>query len=467
MEGHCLELSFDGESCTYEGPTELTAGPVELIFLNKSEAPAAVNFLMLLEGKTVQDVIEYNGEEPTSKHAPSWTRELGTWRSVAAGESHHWEGDLEPASYFMVCARISPLGVWLGTGLDVSQATAQVGTITTVAGTGEPSYSGDGGPATEAQLEAPSSLAFDSAGNLYIGEFSTVRKVDPDGLITTVAGTGVRGFSGDGLPATEADIDRPQVGVDAEGILWVLNRDPPSLRKIDSDGIITTIAGMGNEGAPPEDGSRVSDADLCGVPFGPDFDAEGNIYISCEFAHLVFKIESEGTISRVAGTGEPGFSGDGGLATEAQLFSPFGMAFDSDGNLYIADLLNARIRKVDTNGIITTVAGTGTPGYSGDGGPATEAELSSPFAVAVDPEGNVYFSSHTNKVVRKIDTEGIITTVAGGGEPGVLGDGGPATEAGFRGASLGIAIDAEGNLYIADDGAHRVRKVTLGEADGS
>ena len=119
VEDRLLRLTFDGESCTYEGPTELTGGPVELIFLNKSEASAAVNFLMLLEGKTIQDAIEYGEPYPTSKHAPSWTRELGTWRSVAAGESHHWEGDLKPASYFMVCARTSPLGVWFGTGLTV------------------------------------------------------------------------------------------------------------------------------------------------------------------------------------------------------------------------------------------------------------------------------------------------------------------------------------------------------------
>jgi sugar lactone lactonase YvrE len=247
----------------------------------------------------------------------------------------------------------------------------------------------------------------------------------------------------------------------------VLNRDPPSLSRIDSNGILTTIAGMGKEGALAEHRSRASDADLCGLPFGPALDAEGSIYISCEFVHLVFKIDSEGTISRVAGTGEPGFSGDGGLATEAKLFSPMGMAFDADGNLFVADGLNARIRKVDSNGIITTIAGSGTPGYLGDGGPATAAQLSVPFAVAVGPEGSIYFSSHANQVVRKIDTEGIVTTVAGGGEPGVLGDGGPATEATFRGASLGIAIDAEGNLYIADEGAHRVRKVTFGEADGS
>lgn len=347
---------------------------------------------------------------------------------------------------------------------DDSQATA--GQITTVAGTGELGHSGDGGPATEAQLKAPSSLAFDSAGNLYVGESSTVRRVDKDGLITTVAGTGVKGFSGEGLAATEAEINRPHLAVDTTGNLWLLNLHHPSLRRISSDGIITTAAGTSIEGTLPEDGSRATDVDLCGLPYGPAFDPEGNVHISCEFEHVVFKIDSEGIISGVAGTGEPGFSGDGGPAIEAQLFSPLYMAFDSEGNLYIADGLNARIRKVDTDGIITTFAGTGTCGYSGDGGPATEAELC-PFAVAVDHEGNVYFSSNTNKVVRRIDPGGIITTVAGGGETRFLGDGGSATEAEFRGPNLGIAIDAEGNLYIADDGDGRVRKVTFGTADGS
>lgn len=343
-------------------------------------------------------------------------------------------------------------------------ARATLGDISTVAGTGEFGYSGDGGPAIKAQLNAPSSLALDSAGNLYIGESSTVRKVDPDGLITTVAGTGVPGFSGEGLRATEAEVARPHVGFDAAGSLWVLNLYHPSLRKIGSDGIITTIAGTGIEGALPEERSRATDTDLCGLPYGPAFDPGGNVFVSCEFEHVVLKIDSEGIISTAAGTGEAGFSGDGGPATQAQLFSPLHMAFDTQGNLYIADGLNARIRKVDTNGIITTIAGTGTPGYSGDGGPATEAELS-PFSVAADSSGNVFFSSSTDRVVRRIDTDGIITTVAGGGAPDFLGDGGPATKAGFQGANLGIAVDAHGNLYIADDGDNRVRKVTLRDAD--
>jgi sugar lactone lactonase YvrE len=286
--------------------------------------------------------------------------------------------------------------------------------------------------------------------------------VDRKGLITTVAGTGVRGFSGEGLLAIEAEFDRPQLGFDAEGNLWVLNHHHPSLLKIDSNGVVKIIAGTGNEGATPEDGARAKDVDLCGVPFGPAIDGEGNIYISCEFGHVVLKIDTEGFIHRFAGTGEPGYAGDGGPASEAQFFSPVGMSIDNEGNLYIAELLNARIRKIDTDGIISTIAGNGTSGYSGDGGPAIEAEIASPLSVAVDGEGNVYFSSHSNKVVRKIDTAGIIHTVAGGGEPGFSVDGGPATSAWFKGAGLGIAVDNEGNLYIADDGAHRVWKVILG-----
>lgn len=346
--------------------------------------------------------------------------------------------------------------------LKTPQEVDVVGTITTVAGKGESGFAGDGGPASKAQLEAPFSLAIDPSGNLYIGEFTRVRRVDREGLITTEAGTGMRGFSGDGIPAVEAKFDMPQLSFDNEGNLWVLNRFQPCLHKIDPSGIITRIAGTGAEGAIPEDGAWARDADLCGIPYGLAVDGDGNVYISCEFDHVVLKINSEGFIYRFAGTGEPGFSGDGSPASEAQLFSPLGMAFDSDGNLYIADGLNSRIRKIDANGIISTVAGIGIPGYSGDGGQATKAEISSPLYVAIDRDRNIYFSSHTNKVVRKIDTDGIILTVAGGGELGVLGDGGPATEASFKGADLGIAVDYEGNLYIADDGDHRVRKVTFG-----
>ncbi len=478
IEVPTLNLTFDGDSCTYEGPTELAPGFVRLMFYNDSAVTAAVNFAQLLGDKTIQDAFEHGQPWPTKTHGPSWARELGTWQSVLSGASQEWVGDLDPGSYFMVCARVSPLSVWFGTGLTVAggeapdlpgdggnnDGQAGRGEIITVAGTGEFGYSGDGGPAIEAQLEAPSSLVFDSAGNLYIGDSSTVRKVDTNGLITTVVGTGVPGFSGEGLRATEAEIHRPHIGIDAAGDLWVLNLHQPALRRVGSDGIITTIAGTGIEGTLPEEGSRAADTDLCGLPHGPAFDPEGNAYVSCEFEHVVLRIDSEGTVTIAAGTGEAGFSGDGGRATQAQLFIPLGIAFDREGNLFIADTANARIRMIDTDGIITTIAGTGTPGYSGDGGPATEAEVT-PFSVAVDSVGNVFFSSSSGRVVRMIDTDGIITTVAGGGASGFLGDGGPATEAGFKGGNLGIAVDTHGNLYIADDGDNRVRKVILQAVD--
>lgn len=343
-----------------------------------------------------------------------------------------------------------------------STKTLSIGTIITVVGTGEPGFSGDGGHATEAQLEEPISLSFDPAGNLYIGEVknNVVRKVDSDGLVTTVAGTGVFGYSGDGGPATRADINDPDLGFDEEGNLHVLQFRQQALRKIDSAGVITTIAGTGQSGLLPEDGSRANDSNLCRLPAGPAFDDDGSIYISCEDWSAVIKIDSKGIISTVAGTGEPGFAGDGGPAIEAQLGAPTGISIDPEGNLFIADVSDHRIRKVDRNGIITTVAGTGTRGYSGDGGPATVAELSEPIAVAVGAGGEIYFSSFGNDVVRKVDTEGIISTVAGTGEQGFSGDGGPAVEAKLNGPS-DVILDTEGNLYISDWRNHRVRQVIL------
>jgi sugar lactone lactonase YvrE len=345
--------------------------------------------------------------------------------------------------------------------IDSSQFANKTPTIEIVAGTGDPGFSGDGGPALEAQLEAPFNLAVDSSGNVYIGENARVRMINPQGLITTIAGTGIRGFTEDGLLLTEALFDHPQLSIDSEGSLWILNLHHPALYKVDPNGYIKIYAGTGNEGATIEDGGRAKEVDLCGVPFGPVIDTEGNIYISCEFGHAVFMIDPFGFIHRFAGTGEPGFSGDGGPASKAQFFSPAGMSIDNEGNLYLADILNARIRKIDSDGIISTVAGTGTSGYSGDGGSALEAEISSPFSVAVDNEGNVFFSSLTEKVIRKISTDGLIHTVAGGGEPGFSFIGNPATDASFKGVGLGIAIDTEGNLYIADDVANLVYKVTF------
>ncbi len=344
-----------------------------------------------------------------------------------------------------------------------------VGTITTGAGTGQAGFSGDGGPAIDAQLTLPWGPVVDDAGNLYFGELARVRGVDTDGIITTAAGSGARGHDGDGVPALEAEFEDPLPGLGPDGALYVMNRFEPILRRIEADGTIVKVAGTGFVGATlPADGSQASDVDLCGSVWRPISDNAGNIHFSC--SHAVFRIDSAGVLSRVAGTGEEGFSGDGGPATEAKLFLPRDLAFDDAGNLYIADALNNRVRKVDPEGVITTIAGTGNRRHSGDGGPARLADLHVTQDVAVDSDGNLYVSFAVNpepdadrldpNVVRRIDTGDIITTVAGGGT--LLGDQVLATEADLgNGSSLHIDLDARGNLYIAAEAGQRIHKVTF------
>jgi sugar lactone lactonase YvrE len=277
------------------------------------------------------------------------------------------------------------------------------GTITTVAGTGEPGFSGDGGPATKAQLDVPFAVAVDREGNLYITDENNyrIRKVDKDGIITTFAGTGAGGYSGDGGPATSAQL-----------------RDPGGLA----------------------------------------FDAQGNLYVADYTS--VRKINPSGTITTVAGTGKLGFSGDGGSATEAKL-SAYDVALDHKGNIYICDLDHQRIRKVDQDGIIHTVAGSGKHGYSGDGGPATKAAFDGPWGVAVDREKKVYIADHHNRVVRKVDPKGKITTIAGTGEAGFNREEGPATKVWLH-DPIGLFVDEDsGVLYIADTLNARIRALRL------
>ena len=194
-------------------------------------------------------------------------------------------------------------------------------------------------------------------------------------------------------------------------------------------------------------------------PFGPAFDSRGRIYISCRVAHRIIRVEQDGEFTVVAGSGVPGYSGDGGPATEAALHHPTGIAFDKDDNLYIADFDNNRIRKVDPQGVITTLAGTGDTGFSGDGWRATSVEVWQPQSVAVDMAGNVYIAELATHRIRRVDRNGFITTVAGSGVPGFDGDGGPAAQARLN-APTDIAVDRAGNLYIADTGNRRIRQVT-------
>ena len=335
-----------------------------------------------------------------------------------------------------------------------------IGVITTVAGTGEPGFGGDGGPATEANLWFPRGVAVDGSGNLYIADRSNhrVRRVGPGGVITTVAGTGEEGYSGDGGPATESSLRFPRgVAVDGSGNLYIADSVNHRVRRVDPGGVITTVAGTGRYGY-SGDGGPATGARL-NSPDGVVVDGSGNLYIADSVNHRVRRVDPEGVITTVAGTGDWGYSGDGGPATEARLFSPRGVAVDGSGNLYIADDFNSGVRKVDPAGVITTVAGTGQGGYSGDGGPATGAQLSHPLGVAVDGSGNLYIADAWNNRVRKVDPEGVITTVAGTGQEVYSGDGGPATEASLW-SPRGVAVDGAGNLYIADLENHRVRRVT-------
>ncbi len=338
------------------------------------------------------------------------------------------------------------------------------GIITTVAGTGTSGYSGDEGAATSAQFMSTYGIALDAAGNLYIVDFYNhrIRKMDTSGIITTVAGTGTRGYSGDGGAATSAQLNYPcAVAVDAAGNLYISDSGNYRIRKVDTSGTITTVAGAGTYGYSGDEGAATL-AKLQG-PYGVAVDVAGNLYISDYAVNAIRKVDASGIITTVAGTGTGGYSGDGGSAVSAQLNSPRGVAADAAGNLYIADTANNVIRKVDTSGIITTAAGTGTSGYSGDGEAALSARLNNPVSVAVDAAGNLYITDMSNYKIRKVDTAGIITTVAGAGTPGYSGDGGAATSAQLQGP-IGVAVDAAGNLYISDTGSRVIRKV---EASGT
>jgi sugar lactone lactonase YvrE len=331
------------------------------------------------------------------------------------------------------------------------------GIITTIAGTTE-GFSGDGSAASKAQLLNPLGLTVDSSGNLYVADSVNlrIRKI-ASGNISTVAGNGVVAFSGDGGPAPASTMHAPAgAALDAAGNVYVSDSLNSRLRKVGTDGTIATFAGTGANGS-SGDGAQAAAAQI-GIPWGVATDAQGNVYVADSFNNRVRKIGPDGTIGTLAGNGTAGYGGDGGPASNAELYTPLGLATDAAGNVYIADFTNSRVRVVNPGGIITTLAGTGASGYSGDGGPASQAQLSSPEGVAVDSAGNVYIADTANNVIRRIGTNGNIATIAGTGLPGHDGDGGPAVQA-LLAAPEAVAIDAAGNLYIADSGA-RVRVVT-------
>lgn len=457
----------------------------------------------------------------------------GTLTRIAGTGQSGYSGDGGPAT----AAQLSfPIGLAVDAAGNVYVADrdasvvrkiAANGTIATVAGTGAAGYSGDGGPASSAQLNGPFGLAVDTAGNLYIADANNncIRRVSANGAITTVAGNTARGFLGDGSPARDAWLNAPEgVTVDSASNLYIADTYNNRIRKVTSDGKINTVAGSGNEifagddgpaidagmglppdvavdrlgnlyiadfggsrirlvsngiittvagssnGAPPVDGQEAVNLRFSG-PTGVAVDSNGAIYFGegsigsgsglARGVFKIWKVASDGVLTTLAGNGTENFAGDGGAATAAQLNTPTAVALDFQGNLYIADSLNNRVRQVAPGGTIGTFAGTGVPGFAVDSGPPAGAQFNTPEGVGVDPAGIVYIVDTLNSRVRQLAPGGNILTYAGNGNASYFGDGLPASRAAINHPE-GIALDAAGNVYIADTLDNAVRKVSNG-----
>jgi len=339
---------------------------------------------------------------------------------------------------------------------------AQNGTITTVAGhTVTIGFSGDGGVATAAELSGPTGIYSDGSGNIFIADKQNnrIRKVTASGNITTVAGNGTEGFSGDGGAATAAELSLPtDLYIDGSGNIFIADANNNRVRKITASGNITTVAGNGTHGF-GGDGGPATSAELS-YPTSIYVDGSGNIFIADAGNSRIRKVTASGNITTVAGNGTAGFSGDGGPATSAALYAPTGVYLDGSGNIFIADVNNNRVRKVTASGNITTVAGNGTHGFSGDGGTATSAELKWPSDIYVDGSGDIFIADGGNNRIREVIASGNITTVAGNGTAGFSGDGGLATAAELN-TPTGLYLDGSGNILIADSSNNRIRKVIV------
>jgi sugar lactone lactonase YvrE len=278
-------------------------------------------------------------------------------------------------------------------------------------------FAGDGGPARNARFSCPLGVALDGHGNIYVSDHGNnrIRMIDRSGIVTTVAGSGPAGvngggYAGDGGPAIHAQLSEPVgVALGGNGSLYIADRDNAVVRRVAPNGIIATVAGTGVSGYSGDGGPavRAKLSDPENIVVGP----RGRVFFTDQINERVRMIDVDGTITTIAGTGDAGETGDGGPATDATLNSPYGLAIDAAGNLYVADSKGARVREIAPDGTITTVAGTGVPGYSGDGGPATQAQISRPSSLAVDAQGDVYIGDAGNSDVRMIDPQGVITTV--------------------------------------------------------
>jgi trimeric autotransporter adhesin len=391
--------------------------------------------------------------------------------STVAGGPPGWSGPAAPLNAALggtnsVVSDASG-NIYFSTSMSAVFKVDSKGALTRVAGS-YPGYAGDGGPAAQALLSINNTntqgtltgtLAIDAQGNLYINDTGNfrIRIISPDGTIATIAGTGVQGTSGDGGPAVDAQLGWVSgIAVDNAGNLYLADQyfagqtSTTRIRKISSDGTIDTISAS----------AALALQDVAGLAT----DSNGNLYVADFAGDRVVEVLADGTIIPIAGNGTPGFSGDGGPAIAAQLNFPFGLAFDASGNLYIADTINSRIRKVALDGTINTVAGGGSQ-YGVYTGPAASSALIAAYGIAIDPGGNLLIADTGQYLIRKV-TGGTITTVAGNNNCCYGGDGGPALNAQFAFYPWGggLALDNKGDLYIADTYDARVRMIS---PDGS
>jgi uncharacterized protein (TIGR03437 family) len=332
----------------------------------------------------------------------------------------------------------------------LAAAIASGQTISTFAGNGTAGYSGDGGQATQAEINRVVGLATDAAGNIYLADQNNnvVREVNTNGVITTFAGTGVAGYSGDGGPAAQAQLSGPLgLCVAPSGAIYVNDYGNLRVREISTSGTITTVAGNGSA-VSSGDGGPATAAGFV-IPIRCAVDSSGNLFIVDQGAFNIRKVDGSGIITTYAGTGAQGFSGDGGPATQAEMNNPTWVTVDSSGNLYVTDQFNFRIRMIDAaTGTITTVAGNGDNAFAGDGGLATSASLGYPGGTVVDPTGALFIVDDSNNRIREV-SGGIITTIAGTGTAGYTGDGGAPLQAELD-SPFPVTLDNAGNLYVGD-----------------
>ena len=379
-------------------------------------------------------------------------------RTSAYPPPRRWMMSAVPVLLVLAAAvALAGMRLYLGTAVTTIR-------IETAAGTGRRAFSGDGAAAST-DLTRPVALVAAQDGTLFFIDGNRVRKLTREGEAETVAGTGEAGYAGDNGPARAAVLNAPQgLAVDGQGELLIADTLNSRVRKVDRAGVITTVAGIGLPGFSGDGGpateARLSSPGGVALGFGDTF------YVSDSGNNRVREVLPDGTISTVAGTGAAGYAGDGGLATGAILDAPAGIAVDSEANLYIADSLNDRIRRVDVAGFITTVAGTGTQGFSGDGGKASFAQIylaTGPLTgagqgLAVDSEGNLYLADALNNRVREVLLDGRITTQIGSGQLGFAGDDGPPGSSNLD-LPLSVAVGRDGRIFVADADNNRIRVV--------